>query len=372
MLNSLLLCSLAQLPEPTFGDGIVMSIAEVRARPTSGDEWKNLLSWASRFEPVDMSNPDSHGDVVALAKAMVGVRLRDRAMLGDARDMILAGIGTEAGALEALAPARNLPPVIVAWYDLLLKAPVSYPVVSIEQYRRFKAWVEYMIDETTIWDNRSLVSTFLRRPNNWGTNAGFALIAARVALRREQEIVEHAKVFYGWVGNRSMYDDFDFDGNQWHPDPKDRRPINPVDSYIPDRVGHAFRPMDGGLPDELRRDVSYDNDTEEEPFYWPPPEQNYCWGSMQGAVMQAIVLGRLGYDVWRWESRALKRASDWLHTYPDRDPYDNDPPGYPADGDDEQIPHVLNKFYANVLEVPYPVETPASPMKNFIGLDWLY
>jgi hypothetical protein len=275
-------------------------------------------------------------------------------------------------AINSLAPARNTGAIIVAWNDLLKWAPTVPPVIDARAQATFESWLRHMVDPSTRWHKRSLVSTYYHRPNNWGTLAGFSVLAAHVALRQSYELGVDAKVFEGWLGNRQAYDGFEFGGDAWQPDPLHPVAIGPVGSQIFDAVAGEWRPMDGALPDELRRDVGYDFDLDPEPFYWPPPEQNYCWGAMQGAVMEAIVLHRLGYDVWNWESLALKRVADWMHTYPDIDPTDADPPGFPVAGDDEQITHVLNYYYASVLPQPYPAPVPANAMKNFIGLDWLY
>jgi len=56
--------------------------------------------------------------------------------------------------------------------------------------------------------------------------------------------------------------------------------------------------IDGVLPDDQRRGGS---------FGWPAPRENYVWEALQGALAQAVILHRAGYDVWNWEDRALLR-----------------------------------------------------------------
>jgi hypothetical protein len=41
---------------------------------------------------------------------------------------------------------------------------------------------------------------------------------------------------------------------------------------------------------------------------WPPFQENYVWEALQGAVAQAEILNRFGFDTYNWSSRALLRA----------------------------------------------------------------
>ncbi len=61
--------------------------------------------------------------------------------------------------------------------------------------------------------------------------------------------------------------------------------------------------IDGALPSEMRRGGS---------FRFPPKRTEYPWGGLAGAVVQAEILSRQGYDAWSWSDRALRRATEFL------------------------------------------------------------
>ena len=72
---------------------------------------------------------------------------------------------------------------------------------------------------------------------------------------------------------------------------------------------------DGVLPDDQRRSGV---------FRWPPSHENYVYEALQGALVQAVILQRAGYDAFNWQDKALLRAFRWLR----------DVTEYPATGDD--------------------------------------
>jgi hypothetical protein len=98
------------------------------------------------------------------------------------------------------------------------------------------------------------------------------------------------------------------------------------------KSGHS---IDGVLPDDQRRSGG---------FTWPPPQENYVYEALQGALMQAVILERAGYDAFAWEDQALLRAFRWLHTQAN----------FPAEGDDNWLPHPINFFYGT----DFPAKTP--------------
>ena len=72
--------------------------------------------------------------------------------------------------------------------------------------------------------------------------------------------------------------------------------------------------------------------------------------------MQAQILHRAGYPAWEWEDRALLRAFAWLHDQAD----------YPAEGDDEWQPWLINAVYGT----DFPTVSPARHGKNMGWTDW--
>jgi hypothetical protein len=115
------------------------------------------------------------------------------------------------------------------------------------------------------------------------------------------------------------------------------------------KEGHS---IDGVLPEEQRRAGT---------FTWPPPQENYVYGGLQGALAQAVILRRAGYDVFEWQNQALLRAFRWLHTQAQ----------FPASGDDTWEPHLINYFYAYV-PASFPAPIPASAGKNVGWTDWTH
>ena len=93
-------------------------------------------------------------------------------------------------------------------------------------------------------------------------------------------------------------------------------------------------------------------------FTWPPPKENYVYAALQGALAQAVILHRAGYDVWNWEEKALLRAVEWLHEQAD----------FPAVGDDEWQPHIINHIYGT----NFPAPVPSRSGKNVGFTDWTF
>jgi len=107
--------------------------------------------------------------------------------------------------------------------------------------------------------------------------------------------------------------------------------------------------VDGVLPDDQRRSGC---------FSWPPPKENYVYEGLQGALAQAIILSRQGYDVWNWRDKALLRAFQWL----------DQEARFPATADDSWQPHLVNFYYRTA----FPAPIPSSPGKNVGWTDWTH
>src|SRR3972149_4721930 len=150
-----------------------------------------------------------------------------------------------------------------------------------------------------------------------------------------------AQVFKGWLGDRSAHAGFEYGDLAWQCDPGNPVGINPAGCT---KQGHS---VDGVLPDDQRRGGG---------FTWPPPHENYVWEALQGALVQAVLLHRAGYDVWNWEDQALLRAARWLH----------EQASFPATGDDSWQPHIINFYYGT----GFPAPVPSSPGKNLGWTDW--
>lgn len=316
-------------PEPSPSEGLIISKAELMALPTSGPAWNAVVSASNQLGAINLSNQDDSNDIRLMARALVGVRTNNAAQIDSVKSAIAAAINTENGG-RTLALGRNLLSVVVA-ADL-----VGYKEAA------FMSWLSAVRNETL--DGRTLVSTHKDRPNNWGTHAGASRIAASIFLGDTADVEDAAKTFRGWLGDRSAYSAFKYSSPMtWHANQGQPRGINPAGSTI---EGHN---VDGVLPDDQRRAGG---------FSWPPSKENYVYEALQGAIMQAELLHRRGYDAWNWENKALLRAFKWLH----------EECNFPAASDDTWQPHLINARYGT----NYPAPIPSQFGKNFGFTEWLY
>jgi len=307
--------------------------ARLASLPTSGPGWENLLRAAQ--EPTgapDLSDMEDPTNVRVMAKALVYARTGEERYRQEVVSACLAAIGTERGG-STLALGRELAAYVIA-ADLVGGLPG-------DQGRRFTGWLRDVRHQKL--RGGTLVSTHERRPNNWGAMAGASRIAVAAYLGDTQDLERAARVFRGWLGDRSAYAGFRYGSLAWQADPGAPVGINPKGSW---RDGHS---IDGVLPDDQRRSG---------PFRWPPPHENYVYGALQGALVQAVILHNAGYDVWGWSDRALLRAFLWLYTEA----------GYPAQGDDGWEPWLVNYYYT----VRLPTPEPARPGKIVGWTDWTH
>jgi len=313
-------------------EGIWTSPAELAALPTSGRAWEALLAKAREpVESPDVSDQDDPDNVRVLARALVWARTGDPLARQQVIDACRAVIGTQSGG-RTLALGRELLAYVVA-ADLVKLPPDLDP--------DFRSWLDAVRHQDL--DGRTLVSTHEDRPNNWGTHAGASRMAVALYLGDRTDLERAARVFRGWLGDRASYAGFRFGDLAWQADPTRPVAVNPVGATID---GHS---VDGVLPDDQRRGGG---------FTWPPPRENYVWGALQGAIVQAVILHRAGYDAFGWENRALLRAVTWLH----------EQAAFPAEGDDTWIPWLVNHYYAT----SFPAPTPARTGKNMGFTDWTH
>lgn len=307
--------------------------ARIAELPTSGPAWESLLAAAQ--EPTDapnLSNPEDPTNVRVLAKALVYARTGEVRYRSEVWSACRAAMGTEAGG-STLALGRELAAYVIS-ADLVGGLPGSADAA-------FRSWLRGVRERRL--RGGTLISTHEQRPNNWGARAGASRIAIAAYLGDAQDLERAARVFRGWLGDRVAYAGFEYGDLSWQAEPSAPVGINPIGAT---RDGHS---IDGVLPDDQRRSG---------PFRWPPPQENYVYGALQGALVQAVILHNAGYDVWEWQDRALLRAFRWL----DLEAH------YPAQGDDGWEPHVVNFYYHSDLPAPVP----ARPGKDVGWTDWTH
>ena len=316
--------------------GIWISADELACLETRGVAWEALKAAADSAvgSPI-LRDQDDNTDVFVLAKALVYARTGERRYRDEVVEALRAVTfePSEEGG-RVLALGRNLVGYVIA--ADLINLPATDP--TLDGAFRERLWQL----RTKKLKGRTLVDIHEVRPNNWGTHAGASRLAMAVYLGNEGEIERVAQVFKGWMGDRDAYAGFKYGKLWWQADPKRPVGINPVGAQ---KDGHS---IDGAQPEEMRRGG---------PFQWPPKKTGYPWEALQGAVVQANILSRLGYPAWEWEDRALLRAVRFLYSI-----------GWEAEGDDEWQVWLINAVYGT----DFPAVTPARPGKNMGWTDWTH
>lgn len=322
------------------GRGMLVSREELARLPTVGPSWDQLKAAADGdLGTAKIADQNNSHDVRTLAVALVFARTGAHHYQAKAADAIMAAIETENGG-RTLALGRNLAAYVIAADLIDLK---NYDPARAQ---RFMAWLDGVRREHL--DGRTLISTHEDRPNNWGAHAGASRIAVAIYLNDRVELERAAQVFRGWLGDRSAYAGFTYDNDlSWHADPDRPVGVNPAGAV---KDGHR---IDGAIPDDMQRGGK---------FRWPPQYTNYPWGALEGALVQAALLSRAGYDSWNWSDQALLRATQFL------DELDREERGWWAEGDDEWMPWLVNHAYG----VNFRTITPAQPGKNLGWTDWIY
>ncbi len=312
--------------------GLWISREEVRGLPMSGAAWEALVAQARLpADRADLADQDDPSNVRVLAKALYFARTGDPAAAREVERACERIQGTETNA-SALAVSRELMTYVIA-ADLV--------GLDGEARARFERWLRSVSARSL--RGRTLAETHEERPNNWGTHAGATRIAIAAYLGDAAELERAAHVFRGWTGERDGWQGFRFGAEDWQPEEGRRFAVNPRGTV---RAGHD---LGGVLPDDQRRSG---------PLRWPPPKENYVYEALQGAVAQAVLLERLGFDAFSWGDRALLRAFEWLHDEAD----------FPATGDDTWLPHVVNGAYGTT----FPAPIPARPGKAIGFTDWTH
>lgn len=324
-------------PAPLAATGaVLMSAAQLAGLPMSGPAWTALKARADASASApNLSNQDDNTDITVLAKGLVYARTGTAVYRTSALAAIKAAVGTEVGG-RTLALGRNLSGYVIA-ADLISLRTLD-PAYDQDVFR---PWLRSLL--TKPLDGRTLRSTHEDRPNNWGTHAGAARAAVAAYLGDATELARVATVFRGWLGDRSAYAGFKYGDLAWQCDPAKPVGINPTGCT---RDGIA---LDGSLPEELRRGGG---------LMWPPTQTDYAWEGLQGAMLQAEILARHGYDTWSWSNRAMLRAVRFLY----------DRAGWPAVGDDQWQPWLVDARYGT----SYRGSAPARTGKNFGYTDWLF
>jgi len=330
----LLLIACATGDALTQAKGIWISNNELSALPTSGPAWEKLKAAADSYFGKATGGHDDKHDVYTLGQALVAARLNDDRYRAKVADNLMSAIGSEDKG-NALSISRNLLGYVLA-ADL-----IDFAKYEPEREARFREWLRNVRHKRL--EGKSLISMHEKRPNNWGTHAGAGRIAIALYLGDTADLERAAKIFKGWLGDRSSYAGFEYGNLDWQADPTNSVGINPKGAM---RQGHS---IDGVLPDDQRREGG---------FQWPPPKENYVYGALQGVVAQAEMLHRAGYDTWNWQDKAILRAFQWTHKEAN----------FPPTGDDTWLLPLIDRRYGTNFWNKLPV----SPGKAMGWTDWTH
>lgn len=328
---------------PEYGSNISYGIwanrNDLASLPATGSAWNRLTSLMSTpCGRPDLANQDDPANVCVLGKALVFARTGDvgaRLQVVDALWTIVDSHLTYNG--RALALGRELGAYVIAADVIKLK---NYDP-ALDQ--RFRETIRGFLTVPTSDGPANLIECHEKRPNNWGTHCGGSRAAIAAYLGDTAQLARVARVFKGWLGDRSSYAGFKYGSLDWQCNSAAPVGINPKGCT------KSGRSIDGVLPDDQRRAGK---------FRWPAPKENYVYEALQGALAQAVILRRAGYDAFNWQDKALLRAFRWLHTQAN----------YPAEGDDTWQPHLENHFYGE----GFPAPVPSRPGKNVGWTDWTH
>jgi alginate lyase len=314
---------------------VLVSVETLRTKPTSGAAWNGLKAIADQsVGSLDLSDQDENSDITVLAKGLVFARTGIASYRSDVVAALKAAVGTEAGG-RTLALGRNTPSIVIAADLVSLRTADSSFDSNV-----FRPWLRKLLTETL--DSQTLISTHEKRPNNWGAHAGAARVAIAAYLGDSTQLARAAKVFQGWLGNRTAYAGFKFgDDLSWHCNTSTPVGINPACTKNGVDIG-------GAIPDDMRRGGS---------FTWPPTFTDYAWENLQGTLLQAELLHAAGYDSFNWENKAILRAVRFLYRV-----------GWPPKGDDEWQTWLLDARFGT----SYKLSPPVRFGKNFGFTDWIY
>lgn len=310
----------------TVAGGLWISAAELALKPMSGDAWNRLKAAADGdLGFADVSDLTSQHDVKTLAVALVYARTNNAIYRQKARDSIMSAIGTEDDTEQVVALGRNIAPYIIA-ADLIGLGDF-YPAGDAQ----FRDWIDQV--RYIVWQDGSLIDEDDERVNNHGRMCGATRAAIAVYLGEQTELERTAQVFKGFLGDRGTYNNFEWKHNlSWQADEANPVGINPAGA-TKDGIN-----IDGALPEEMRRACGF------RPI---PCYTNYPWEGLQGALVEAVILSRAGYDVFNWEDQAILRAVQYLKTLDEQNTRN-----WWAQGDDTWQPWLINAYYGT----SYPTE----------------
>jgi hypothetical protein len=308
--------------------GLWTSANELTGKPMSGPAWEAVKRAADEANPNNaaVSNQDSDNNVKILAAGIVYARTHDEGyrtkVVAACQNLVNDGCPIEVPGKKnrTLAWARETGAYALA-ADL-----VGYRTTE------FESWLRSMAEIYVAGDGRTLLGMFKERPNNWGSHAFGSLCSIYAYLQDTTRLSEiHDYWIQEVIGPKP--DELIYGGPQndlsWHVDTTNLRLINPKGSM------NEGLNIDGIVPDDMRRNGSFSNPP-------PYPSTSYHWEVLQGMVMAARILDRMGMSIWSVGDSAIYRAYTALQIV-----WENQFNGWKAEGDDLWMFPFLDDVYGS-------------------------
>ena len=269
-------------PPPAPGDYLIVSRAELLARPTSGSAWTALKSVADGSWPTpSLADQNNKADAQALAGALVYARTGDVAY----RTKVIAALErlwTGPWATDMLALARQTGGWVLA--------------ADLVGYRDpgFLAWLAAartrVVNDHSRWT--TLQFTAGNTSNNYGTFALTAMTAIDRFLGDGASLARDWQIFRGYG-----------DGSWTFQPTADYTAAWNCGRYQAIESLHCTTPGGADQNGAPVEDASRGG--------YPTPHGGYVTEAMQGYVVQALLLGRAGYDAWGVNERQVLRVAEF-------------------------------------------------------------
>ena len=323
---------------PALFHDLWTSALELSEKPTQGAAWETVRRAARDACPDEatVTNQDSDANVQILAAGIAFARLRrddpEAASLHKAKVVgaleKLAGEGNPREAHGCPAGCGKAVNESLAWGR---EAGAYVLAADLVGYRtlEFEEWVRGMAETYVACDGRTMLEAFQRRPNNWGVMSFGSLVAMYAYLQDAGRLKEVRDYFvlgltlgipdcndvaagapcYVWGGTRDAADK----DMSWHCDVAAPKLVSPpCEVTLPD--GSRIE-LGGLIPDDQRRSCSFcppgdvrgvcGSPTADRCVQPEPDSHITDW--MNGAVMGARILDRIGMGIWDAGEQALKR-----------------------------------------------------------------
>ncbi len=175
---------------------------------------------------------------------------------------------------------------------------------------RFQSWLSALLEKDLGNHGRwkSIVQTHENSANNWGTFAGATRVAICSYLGKRDDLEQCAAILRAHLGDRSAYQSKYGRDNYFESTTDFSQRWSAAAPWVAVNPANTKDTIDGvniaGAPVE---DISRGGNAVTDKGI------QYSNEALQGIVVQALVLERMGYtDVWQWEDQAIRRIADFI------------------------------------------------------------